>query len=189
RNGSTVRGTPCEARALVKLLAQFAPLAAGPVDGQHAIGDLARLHDIFWPHCRDVDRHIRPWRSEAQFEAAFKIEEFAVIKELLAAQDHPDDLDIFTGALHRFFKGDAVPVFDNIGARWAKAEDNTPARTLIQCSNRAGYQRGGTRVNIGDARADLDALRFTHQVSHRGKEFVAPGFADPDGIKAQFVGY
>jgi len=114
RNDSAVRGMAREARAFVKLLAQLAPLIARPVGGQHAIGDLAALHNVFWPYSRDVDRQVRARWSETQFEASFKVEEFTVIDELLTAQDHPDDLDVLTRALHRFFKGDAVPVFDNI---------------------------------------------------------------------------
>ena len=35
-----------------------------------------------------------------------------------------------------------MPVFDDIGSRWAKAEDNAPAGTFIKRGNGAGDQCG-----------------------------------------------
>ncbi len=44
--------------ALVELLAQLAPLIGRPVDRQHAIGDLTRLHNIFGTHRRNINRQV-----------------------------------------------------------------------------------------------------------------------------------
>ncbi len=153
---------------------QLAPFIARPVDRQHSIRDFTRLRHVLRPHGRNIDRQIRPQWLETQLETALKIEEFSVVDQPFAAQDHPDDLDILTCTLHRFLKGHAMPVFDHVCTRGAKPKDDAPSGTLIQRSHRAGYQGGSTRVNIGDACPNLDALRNPHQVAHGGKEFVAP---------------
>jgi len=72
------------------------------------------LQHIFGSHGRDVDRQIGAQRCETKLEAALEVEEFAVVDQLLAAQDHSDNLDVLAGTLYRFLKGYAVPVFDDV---------------------------------------------------------------------------
>ena len=80
-----------------------------------------------------------------------------------------------------------MPVFNYIGARGTEAKHNTPTRPLVQCGHSAGDKRGAARVNIGNARANLNPAGHAYEVGHRGKEFIAPGFAQPDRVIAQAV--
>jgi len=114
RNSRAVRRSAGYTRAFIKLRAQFTPFIARPVDRQHTISDFTRLHYILRSHGRNVDRQVCTRWFETQLEAAFKIEELSVIDQFFAAQDHPDNLDILTRALHGFLKRDTMPVFDHI---------------------------------------------------------------------------
>src|SRR5690348_3171996 len=105
------------------------------------------------------------------------MEYLAVVDQFFAAQDHSDNLNIFTGPLHRLLERYTMPVFNHIGSRWAKAEENPAFGTFIQRGNSTGDQCWSSGINISDASPNLDTFGGAHKISHGSKEFVAPGFA------------
>jgi len=92
-----------------------------------------------------------------------------MVDQFLAAKDRSDDLDILASTLHRFLKGYAVPMLNDVRARWAEAKDDTSAGTFVQCCDGASQYGGSARINIGDTGPDFDAFGDPYQVGHRGK--------------------
>src|SRR5205823_3927298 len=143
--------------AFIKRCSHLTPLVARPVDGQNAVSDLTGLYEVFGTHCSDIDWYIGTEWFEAQFEAAFEVEIFAVIDQFFFAEDHPENLDVLACAFHRLAKGKAMPVLNDIGSRGPKPQDDTPARALIQRGSAHGDQSRGARINIGNTGTNLDA--------------------------------
>ncbi len=125
---------------------------------------------------------------EEQLEAALQLEDLAVVEDLLAAQDHVDDLDVFLRPLDRLLELLAVPVLDDAGARGAEADDHAAAAELVE--RRGGHREDRRRAaeHGRDAGAELDLLGRQGDLGEERELVAAPGLGREDGFDADFLG-
>ena len=163
-------------------------------DGQPAVGHLGGHGDVLLAQRGHPDRDARAHRVVDDLErlaqpGALPLGQGDVIggavvgERRLAGPHSAADLDDLAGASQGAVVGHAVEALDDLGARGAQAEDAAAAREGVDAGRRHGDERGRTRVDGQDGRADLEALRLGRQVAHEARGVVAVGLGDPHHIE------
>jgi hypothetical protein len=93
---------------------------------------------------------------------------------------HVDDL---AGASEGGVVLDAVPAFDDLGARGAEAEVAAPVGEGVDTCRGHGQQRGGAGVDGQNARGDLHGGGLGRHVTHEAGPVEAVGLGHPHQVE------
>jgi hypothetical protein len=143
---------------------------------------------VIWTLFGEEDGDVRAHGLEPQREAAIELEPLTLVHQRVAAHEHVDDLHGLADARERGVERDAVELLDDVCARRAETDDRAAAGPLVERCEVLRECRGRARVDIDDARRELDLLRLLRQRDEERKRVAAPGLGHPEGVDATVVG-
>src|SRR5664280_1923028 len=112
----------------------------------------------------------------------------ACVFDPVAAQRHPDDIDVLPGAAQRRVEAHPVPAFGHLRPGDADAQPEPAAGQRVQRGRRHRGQGGTATGNLEDGRADVDPLGLGCHPGQHGGRVRAVRLGGPDDGVAEPVG-